>query len=433
LTASERAGSIGFVGGVNYISRMDSVSSPSSPVIRPRDEKEIAAILRDRAGSGGAIVVRGGGSKAGFGKPVESRETMLDMGALSGILLYEPDELVLTARAGTPMSEITQVVAQRQQYLAFEPPEFGALLGSPGCSSTLGGTVASGWSGPRRIKAGAVRDHVLGMRAVGGDGEVFKSGGRVVKNVTGFDLPKLLTGSHGTLAVMTEITIKVMPAPEQVLTIAIPGLDAGDAIQSLGGLLGGPFEISGAAHLPAAAVTRSRSVGLAEAGVSATLIRLEGFGPSVMARSAAVERFFGGRFPIRVLDQMESQTIWAEIRDVATLLDPDRIVWRLSLPPSSAAATVAKIAQSAPVEVFYDWGGGLIWLALPFKSGGHAALIRGLLPAGHATLIRAPEALRATVPIFQPSPRPLAALASRVKSAFDPRGILAPGRSQAEC
>jgi glycolate oxidase FAD binding subunit len=399
---------------------------------KPSDENEIGAFLRDRSRAGAPVFVRGGGAKAAFGKPPGPHETMLDMRAMSGVMLYEPDELVLTARAGTTISEIVQVIAQRGQHLAFEPPEFGALLGA-GAKSTLGGVVASGWSGPRRVKAGAVRDHVLGLRAVGGDGEIFKSGGRVVKNVTGFDLPKVLTGSHGTLAVMTEITIKVMPAPEEVVTIAVFGLDDSEAIQLLCRLLGGPFDVAGAAHLPAVVAGRAGATAVAGSGASATLIRLEGFGPSVAARSAAIDRLVAGRFETRRLGPPESEILWWDIRDVAPLLDPDRIVWRLSVPPTVAAATVAKIAQAAPVEVFYDWGGGLVWLALPFKSGGHAALVRGALPAGHAILMRASEALRATVPIFNPSARPLAELASRVKSAFDPRGVLAPGRSQADC
>ena len=228
-------------------------SAAPIPSVQPCDEAEIAAALRDFAGG---LVIRGGGSKIAFGAPLDAGSAWLDTGALSGITLYEPEELVLTARAGTPIAEIAQVVAQRGQHLAFEPPAFGALFGSDGVS-TLGGMVASGWSGPRRIKAGAVRDHVLGMRAVGGDGEIFKSGGRVVKNVTGFDLPKLLTGSHGTLAVMTEITIKVMPAPEQVTTLMVPGMSAAQGVALFTTLLGGPFEVSGAAYLPEPAALRS--------------------------------------------------------------------------------------------------------------------------------------------------------------------------------
>jgi glycolate oxidase FAD binding subunit len=414
---------------------MESASpSPSISTVRPRDEDDIAALMRDWARGATPVAIRGGGSKAAFGKPADEREVALDMGGLSGVMLYEPDELVLTARAGTSVSEIADIVAQRGQYLAFEPPEFGALLGSTGLS-TLGGAVASGWSGPRRIKAGAVRDHVLGMRAVGGDGEIFKSGGRVVKNVTGFDLPKLLTGSHGTLAVMTEITIKVMPAPEEVLTIAILGPEALEGVRLLCAVLGRPFEVAGAAHLPAAAAGRSKIAAIADSGVSATLIRLEGFATSVAARSAAIDRLFAAWHETLRLDRLESDLIWREIRDVAPLLDlpPDRIVWRLSLPPSSAPATVEKIAQDVAAEVFYDWGGGLVWLAAPFDPHAHAARVRGALPSGHATLVRAPDAVRAVTPIFQPSARPLAALAARVKSAFDPHHILAPGRSQADC
>jgi glycolate oxidase FAD binding subunit len=397
---------------------------------QPSDESEIADFMRGRSSDGAPVFVRGGGSKALFGRAPGGNEAMLDMSALSGILLYEPDELVLTARAGAPLGEVAAAVAARGQRLGFEPPEFGALLGFD-AASTLGGAVASGWSGPRRMKAGAVRDHVLGMRAVGGDGEVFKSGGRVVKNVTGFDLPKLLTGSHGTLAVMTEITIKTMPAPEQTRTIAVFGQKPAEAIQFLCAVLGGPYEASAAAHLPAESARRSRVAPIAEPGAPVTLLRLEGFGPSIAERSAALERI-SGAYESCSLDQDESDILWREIRDVAPLLDPQRIVWRVSVPPTAAAAAIAKIANAVAAEAFYDWGGGLVWLSLPFDPYGHESLVRGALPSGHATLMRAPESVRASTPIFQPSARPLAELALRVKSAFDPRGVLAPGRSQAE-
>jgi glycolate oxidase FAD binding subunit len=395
-------------------------SAAPIPSVQPCDEAEIAAALRDFAGG---LVIRGGGSKMAFGAPFDAGSAWLDTGALSGITLYEPEELVLTARAGTPIAEIAQVVAQRGQHLAFEPPAFGALFGSDGVS-TLGGMVASGWSGPRRIKAGAVRDHVLGMRAVGGDGEIFKSGGRVVKNVTGFDLPKLLTGSHGTLAVMTEITIKVMPAPEQVTTLMVPGMSAAQAVALFTTLLGGPFEVSGAAYLPEQAALRSGIAALAQAGTSAALIRLEGFGPSVADRAAAIAKILDGGHEAVTLDRADSDAAWAAVRDVARLLDPGRIVWRLSLPATDAAAVIARISAVLSVEAYLDWGGNLVWLSLPHAADGHAAVVRGALSSGHATLMRAPDAVRRRTPAFQPVIGPLAGLAERVKSAFDPAGVL---------
>jgi glycolate oxidase FAD binding subunit len=398
------------------------------PPFRPSTDEEIVAFLRDRGSIGAPVFVRGGGSKSGFGRPLRDDETILDLSRLTGITLYEPGELVLTARAGTRLQEIAATVAGHGQCLAFEPPEFGALFGND-AASTLGGAVASGWSGPRRIKAGAVRDHVLGALAIGGEGERFRSGGRVVKNVTGFDLPKLLTGSHGTLAVMTDITIKVLPAPEATRTVAVLGLDDAGAIDLLCDVLGGPYEVAGAAHLPAATAQRSAIAAIAGSGQPATLIRLEGFGPSVADRFAALETRLGQTHKAIAVERDEGAVLWREIRDVAPLIARDRIVWRLSLPPTDAARTAAAIAGETGADAFYDWGGGLVWLTMPAETSGdaHAATVRRLMQSGHATLMRAPPDLRAKEAVFQPAAPALAALQSRVKAAFDPHGILAPG------
>jgi glycolate oxidase FAD binding subunit len=401
----------------------------STPLpFQPSDDDEIAAFLLQYSSIGTPVFVRGAGSKSGFGRPLRDDETVLDLSGLTGITLYEPGELVLTARSGTKLSEIAATVAEHGQCLAFEPPEFGALFGND-ATSTLGGAVASGWSGPRRVKAGAVRDHVLGALAIGGEGELFKSGGRVVKNVTGFDLPKLLTGSHGTLAVMTDITIKVLPAPEATRTLVLLGLEDGAAIRLLCDLLGGPYEVAGAAHLPAAMAQRSAVASIAGSGQPATLIRLEGFGPSVADRFAALETRLGQTHRAIALDRDEGTMLWREIRDVAPLVARDRIVWRLSLPPTDAARTVAAIKGGTDADAFYDWGGGLVWLTMPPETSAdaHSELVRRLLPSGHATLMRAPADIRAKAPIFQPATPALAALQSRVKAAFDPHGILAPG------
>ena len=399
-----------------------------SPSFQPSTDNEIAAFLRDRSSTGASVFIRGGGSKSGFGRPLRGDETILDLSGLTGITLYEPGELVLTARTGTKLSEIAATVAGHGQCLAFEPPEFGALFGND-AASTLGGAVASGWSGPRRIKAGAVRDHVLGALAIGGEGELFKSGGRVVKNVTGFDLPKLLTGSHGTLAVMTDITIKVLPAPEATRTIVVLGLDDAGAIRLLCDVLGGPYEVAGAAHVPAATAQRSAIAAIAGSEQAATLIRLEGFGPSVADRFGALETRLGQAHKTIAVERDEGAVLWREIRDVAPLIARDRIVWRLSLPPTDAAWTVAAIASETSADAFYDWGGDLVWLTMPqeISADGHAETVRRLMPSGHATLMRAPADIRAKAAVFQPAAPALATLQSRVKAAFDPHGILAPG------
>jgi glycolate oxidase FAD binding subunit len=402
---------------------MDAVSK-----FKPHGVEEVAAFLVAHCESGIPVLVQGGGSKATFGRPSAEGVATLDLSGLSGITLYEPAELVMTARAGTKLAEIEAAAHAHGQCLAFEPPDAGSLLGIADASPTLGGTIATGWSGPRRVKAGAVRDHVLGAKAIGGDGKSFKSGGRVVKNVTGFDLPKLLTGSHGTLAVMTEITIRVVPAPAQTRTLLLLGLDPEKAIRALTEAAGGPYEISGAAHLPPEAAGRSSAAADVWAGGGMTALRLEGFGPSVSARLDLLRTRFGDQTGLAVLEQERSLAFWRQVRDVGALLPPEGILWRLSLPPTEAARTVETIARGAPTEALYDWGGGLVWLRLRSAEDGHAALVRGAMPSGHATLVRAPAAVRRKVPVFQPQSDSLQALTRRVKAAFDPAGILGRGR-----
>jgi glycolate oxidase FAD binding subunit len=394
-------------------------------LFRPRNASEIGECLR----ASRTVLIRGGGSKAGFGRVKTGDETVLDLGALEGIMVYEPDELVLTAQAGTKLADIAAALEARGQHMAFEPPDFSGLF-ETNAGSTLGGMVASGWSGPRRIKSGAVRDHVLGAIAIGGEGQIFRSGGRVVKNVTGFDLPKLLTGSHGSLAVVTELTIKVLPVPQAVTTLLLLGLDAQAAMRAMSDALGGPYDVSGASHLPAAASARSAITEVATAGTPVTALRLEGFGPSVGDRFRALEARFAA-VERRSLASEDSAILWREIRDLAALIEPDAIIWRLSVPPTDGARTVVEIARRAPCEAVYDWGGGLIWLMFPpggdVSGDGHAALVRDALPAGHATLMRASDAVRAVAPIFQPQPAALAALTGRVRAAFDPGGLFASG------
>ncbi len=405
----------------------ETMESPLA--FRPSTADEIPDFLHERCQAGKPIRILGGGSKAAFGAPGNPAEARLDLSALAGITLYEPDELVLTARAGTRLSDIANIIAERGQCLAFEPPEFGALLGNgEGQGPTLGGVVACGWSGPRRIKAGAVRDHVLGILAVGGDGQSFRSGGRVVKNVTGFDLPKLLTGSHGTLAAMTDITIKVLPAPEATRTLVLLGLDDDAAVRLLTSALGAPYEISGAAHLPAAMAARSSVPAIAKSGGSATLIRLEGFGPSVADRHATLEGQFRRDHAYLSLDADECTVLWREVREVAPLIDGQAVVWRLSLRATDAARVARDILAVTGGEALYDWGGGLVWLALQglCTVDGLAAHVRGALPSGHATLMRAPAEIRAATAVFQPRAPALAALEGRVKTAFDPLGVLSP-------
>ena len=377
----------------------------------------------------------GGGSKRRLGRPLQVPRT-LDLSELSGIRDYQPNELVLTAAAATPLDEIEAALAEDRQMLAFEPPDWRALLETPEGRPTLGGVLVCNLSGPRRIKAGAARDHFLGFRGVSGRGEVFKSGGKVVKNVTGYDLSKLIAGSYGTLAAIEEVTVKVLPGPEHTETVVLCGLDPAAAARAMGRALGSPHEVSGAAYLPARATAALTS--LADLpGIAA--LRLEGPTPSVAFRRERLLAELAADCDATVLEDDASTAFWRAIRDVEPFADlANRTVWRVSVAPSRGAELGEAIARAVDATWFVDWGGGLLWVAVAsnqdMAEDGGAALIRGAIGGadghgtGHATLIRGSAALRRAVPVFEPQPPALAALAVRVKDSFDPRHILNPGR-----
>ena len=399
-------------------------------VIRPASEDEVRDAVADALASATVLEVRGGGSKRGLGRAVPPARR-LDLSGLSGITLYEPEELVMTARAGTPLAEIEARLAEAGQGLAFEPPDWRALLGATGTEPTIGGTIACNISGPRRIKAGAARDHILGVRAVSGRGEVFKSGGRVVKNVTGYDMSKLLTGSHGTLGVMTEITLKVLPAAEKVRTLLVLGLDDGAGIEALTRALHSPNDVSGTAHLPANAAATSAVSYVREAGSSVTAVRVEGSEPSVEARCRSLREELTRLGDMEELHRHNSAKFWGEVGDVAPFAGDDgREVWRLSIPPASGPTVAETIGREVDAEAFYDWGGGLVWLAVSGEVDRVDQIIRAAIAGcgGHATLIRGTESRRARIDVFQPRSGPAAALNRRIKEGFDPNGILNPGR-----
>jgi glycolate oxidase FAD binding subunit len=416
----------------------------------------VTEAIRWALSAGEAFEVVGEGSKRALGRPVNAT-TVLDLAALSGIVSYEPAELVLTARAGTAMTLIEAALEEHSQCLAFEPPDITALLAAGRASApevarvgraadepaagsslaslrgTLGGVIATGLSGPRRFKAGAARDHVLGITAVSGRGEAFVGGGKVVKNVTGYDIPKLLAGSYGTLAVLTEITMKVLPAPETSTTLIVTGLAVPDAERAMTAVLQSPLDVTGACHLPAGVAMPGKP-----ADSSATAFRIEGFALSVQSRSKALHERLGSLGAVRALDDAECSAFWRAVRDVSPFADPGAgPIWRISIPPASSATVVARIERAfAGSRVFLDWGGGLIWLAMGATQAdaiSSAAHLRELLAdtGGHATLIRAPALVRANIDVFQPQPAALAALGKRVKSQFDPANVLNPGRMYA--
>jgi glycolate oxidase FAD binding subunit len=400
----------------------------TSTVLKPATAPQLRDAIAWAASEEATLEIVGGGTKRGFGRPLQASHT-LDLSALKGVVSYEPAELVLTARAGTAMAEIEALLTQSRQILAFEPPDLSKLYGSAD-GATIGGTVACNLAGPRRVKAGAARDHFLGMSGVSGRGETFKAGGKVVKNVTGYDLCKLLAGSFGTLAAMDEVTLKVLPAPEKSRTVLVFGLDDARAVAAMAAALNSPFEISGAAHLPAAVAGRSAVSYVRGARAAVTALRIEGTGVSVGARCEGLRALLREHRTLEELHTMNSAALWCEIRDVAPLLpDSGKVIWRVSVAPSDGASVAAAIAVARAAEFFYDWGGGLLWIATDAADDGGMRPIRAAVAgAGHATLIRAADALRAAVPVFEPQQGALGALAARVKDGFDPSRILNPGR-----
>jgi glycolate oxidase FAD binding subunit len=400
-------------------------------VFQPSDAAEAAEIVAWAAAESQSLEIVGGGSKRGLGRPPRA-DHRFDVSRLAGTVDYEPAELILTARAATPMAEIEAQLETKRQMLAFEPPDWRGLLGGGG-EPTLGGVLACNLAGPRRVRAGAARDYFLGFSAINGWGEVWKAGGKVVKNVTGYDMCKLQAGAYGTLSVLAEVTLKVMPKPETACTILIQSMVDEVAIPELSQALNTPYEVSAAAHVPAQVARRSGVAAVAEGLGAVTALRLEGPAPSVAFRANAIESLLGHGLR---LDAAETGQLWAEIGQVRPLLESGaRCIWRLCPTPTSApAVTNALRARFASAEAFYDWGGGLVWVSLEANEAGPdggASRVRAAMDqaGGHATLVVAPDDVRATTAVFEPLRGALAALSKRVKSGFDPHGVLNPGRT----
>jgi glycolate oxidase FAD binding subunit len=402
--------------------------------LKVRDAKDVEDAVRAAIASEQPLEIIGHGSKRLIGQPMATN-ALLDLSSLNAVTSYEPNELIITVQAGAPLADVQSLIDSRNQQFAFEPMDTMPLLGTAN-RATIGGMIGAGLAGPRRIKAGGARDHLLGAHGVSGFGDSFKAGGRVVKNVTGYDLCKLLAGSWGTLAVMTEMTLKVMPRPESERTLVLRGLDDASANRTMTAALGSPFDVSGAAHVPGsvfhAAATELRELG--SPGEAATVLRLEGILASVVHRAAALGKLLAPFGAAQVLEDAASAAIWSSVRDVVPFAANGALggwpVWRIVCPPASGGALGERLARDTGGDVIYDWGGGLIWAALPPKPDAQVALVRQRVNAvgGHATLVRGSDELRRNVDVFHPQPAGLAALSERVRQSFDPKNILNRGR-----
>ena len=378
-------------------------------MLTPTNEKDLSEAV---AGADAALAIRGGGTRP-VGRRIEG--TVLSLAGMSGITLYEPGALTLVARAGTPVAEIQSTLAAENQMLAFEPMDHRTLLGTTG-EPTIGGGVAANVSGPRRVQAGACRDYLLGVRFVDGNGTITKNGGRVMKNVTGYDLTKLMAGSRGTLGVLSEVSFKVLPKPDACATLLLTGLSLDEAVAAMSAALGSPFEVTGAAHVP---------VGLD--GEPVTMIRIEGFEAQVSYRAGKLKDLLARFAPAEIERRTGAdggygtEPGWRWVRDAEMFAGTDDDVWRISVKPSDAVSVANAIGDA---RMLLDWGGGLIWAGVAAGTDLRAKLT-GI--GGHATLVRADASTLSGIPAFHPEPDPLAKLAQGLRRQFDPKGILNPG------
>src|SRR5438128_83929 len=365
--------------------------------LKVRDAKDVEQVVRAAIANDQPLEIIGHGSKRQVGQPMATN-AVLDLSALNAVCSYEPNELIITVEAGAPLADVKSLIDAKNQQFAFDPMDTAPLLGTAK-TGTIGGMVGAGLAGPRRIKAGGARDHLLGAHAVSGFGDSFKTGGKVVKNVTGYDLCKLLAGSWGTLAVMTEMTLKVMPRPEAERTLLLRGLDELTANRAMTAALGSPFDVSAAAHLPNSVFRPAAGTlaALASPGRAVTLLRLEGIAASAASRAASLTKLVAGFGAAEMIEDAASTEVWNAIRDVLPFAADGALgawpVWRIVCPPASGGALGQALARETGGDVIYDWGGGLIWAALPPKSDAQAARVRQRVEAagGHATLIRAAE------------------------------------------
>ena len=398
----------------------------------PKNIQEIESIVKWAVAEEYSLEVIGSASKRELGRPTQVSHA-ISLAQNSGIISYEPKELVLSVKSGTPVSEIESVLLAENQELAFEPIDISSMLGTVEGKGTIGGLLSSNFSGSRRLKVGAARDHVLGIEAVSGRGEIYKSGGKVVKNVTGYDLSRGLCGSWGTLSILANITLKVLPSAETENTLCIFGLSVEDAVNTMTIAMGSSIEISSAAFVPADSIKELNVEGASFAAKSVTLLRLEGFAESVEYRFEKLKSLLTEHNELERLDTKTSKLVWEKIRDVKLFAhEKNSIIWKMSVAPTSAVPIVSSLKNTFSFDYYLDWSGGLIWLEI--KDGEpHDAEIRAEVDklGGHAMLMRAPSPIRSSLSVFHPQSPELAGLTKRLKEQFDPKRVLNPGRMYA--
>jgi len=399
----------------------------------PPGEDELAGLVKQAVEHKMPVEICGNRTKRRIGRPMQVA-TRISASELSGVTLYEPTELVLSAKAGTPLSEIEALLDKNGQELAFEPARWERIssAGGPG-EATIGASVAINGSGARRILRGSVRDQLLGVRAVNGNGEIIKSGGRVMKNVTGYDVARGLAGSWGTLAVLSEVTVKVFPKAEETRSLVFLNLPDEGAVTAMCQAMGTPFEVSGTAHLPAAFVERLTIPDIARLNQSVTVLRLENFSAALGRRVNQLNDRLKPFGAIYELDDERSRSFWNDVRNLAFLAGSDWPLWRITVSPDRAAQLVNALRAQIDCHAAYEWSGGLIWVEVSPATDAGATMLRRIVAEfrADAMLVRAPQATRGAVDIFQPLPETNMALIRGLKEAFDPYRVLNPGRMYA--
>lgn len=402
-------------------------------VYMPGDEAELASLIQSAKAGNYPLEVCGFRSKREAGRPIKPA-AVISTAKMSGVTFYEPGELVISAKAGTPLHEIEETLARKNQELAFEPVDLSRIYRTDALAASIGAVVAMNISGPRRILRGAARDYLLGVRAVNGEGAIVKSGGRVMKNVTGVDLVRGLCGSWGTLAVLTELTFKVLPKARECRTVLFLGLADEAAVGVMSAAMGTPYEVSGTIHLHGSMVARLGDAEIAPVKTAVTALRLEGGVQSVTDRVAKIRRELAPFGETYELDHQRSRAFWSDIRSLVFLsADFGRPIWRIAVAPSKAPAIVRALSAFFDVKAAYEWSGGLLWLELPPSSDASVTELRRVLAEFEADsmLMRAPRSVRSSIQVFHPLPFVKMELVRALKKAFDPAGVLNPGRMYA--
>ncbi len=383
-------------------------------IFTPNDEHQVSEIIKQAKADNNALRIVGGGTRLRLGNLVKA-DNQLSLKKISGISLYEPEALTLLVKAGTKYKDIEKILKSEGQRLAFEPMDHRAIFSSKG-EPTIGAIVAGNFSGSRRIQSGSCRDALIGVRFITGNGEIIKNGGRVMKNVTGLDLVKLMAGSFGTLGVLSEVAFKTQPIPERQVTIEIEGLKTGEAVKLMAKALSSPFEISGVAHLPKAKE------------LSRTLLRVEGFDSQVKYRLKQIQQTFAQSYVCNIIEDSAHDNLWRYIRDVEMFKGSNKPLWRISTKPSNAPNIEQELIDKTDANLMFDWGGGLIYAQMPVEDNAHQDAVRYIVNAngGHATLIRGSDAIRDRISTFHPLSKGVTKLSNCLRQKFDPHNILNP-------